>query len=463
MEPGQEETTGEALSLEEMTPRQIVAELDKYIVGQQKAKRALAVALRDRLRRQKLPPEFAEDVRPRNVILIGPTGVGKTELARRLARISRSPFIKVEASKFTEVGYVGRDVDAIVRDLVEIAVEMVRQEKVRQVIGQAEEAACERLLEVLAAPSAPPKGKARAANKRTGSLSKERLEKLRHDLNAGKLNHRMVELEVQERFFGASDYWGMDFEDDMDLPVRETLAGSPAPRTTKKRMRVDEALEYLTREEERKLIDMDRVAREALNRVETSGIVFVDEMDKIAGRESGYGPEVSREGVQRDILPIVEGTAVGTPFGTVHTEGILFVAAGAFHVAKPSDLIPELQGRFPIRVEMEPLTEEDLRAVLTQPRNALTRQYQALLATEGIELEFTEDAVEEIAHLAWVVNETTENIGARRLYTIMELLLEEISFQAPEMASGRVVIDRTYVRERLAGKVKDADLSRYIL
>ncbi|GAB4237054.1 MAG: ATP-dependent protease ATPase subunit HslU [Acidobacteriota bacterium] len=459
-------TAAEARCLEEMTPRQIVAELDKFIVGQERAKRALAVALRDRLRRQKLPEELAGEIRPRNVILIGPTGVGKTELARRLARISRSPFIKVEASKFTEVGYVGRDVDSIIRDLVEVAVDMVREEKAREVLKQAEELAHERLLEILAQPPSPPRGKGRSGKKGKKGKPKparEKVEALRRELQEGKLNHRMVELEVPERLYAGADYWGLDVDDDVDFPGPDGVSGVPSPRTIKKRMRVDEALQYLTQEEENKLIDMDQVTREALDRVEQSGIVFIDEMDKIAGREAGFGPEVSREGVQRDILPIVEGTTVGTRFGTVHTDGILFIAAGAFHVAKPSDLIPELQGRFPIRVEMEPLSEKDFRAILTQPQNALTRQYQALLATEGVELEFTEDAVAEIAHMAWLVNETTENIGARRLYTIMELLLEELSFEAPDLPTRRVVIDAGYVRERLAGKVKDVDLSRYIL
>lgn len=456
-------TAPEMRCLEEMTPRQIVAELDKYIVGQEKAKRALAVALRDRLRRQKLSGELAHEIRPRNVILIGPTGVGKTELARRLARISRSPFIKVEASKFTEVGYVGRDVDSIIRDLVEVAVDMVREEKARAVLKQAEELAHERLLEILAQPPSLPKGKGRSGKKGKRKPAREKVETLRRELREGKLNHRMVELEVPERMYAGADYWGLDVDDEVDFPGPDGSAGVPSPRTVKKRMRVDEALRYLTQEEENKLIDMDQVTREALDRVEQSGIVFIDEMDKIAGREAGFGPEVSREGVQRDILPIVEGTTVGTRFGTVHTDGILFIAAGAFHVAKPSDLIPELQGRFPIRVEMEPLSEKDFRAILTQPQNALTRQYQALLATEGVELEFTEDAVAEIAHMAWLVNETTENIGARRLYTIMELLLEELSFEAPDLPTRRVVIDAGYVRERLAGKVKDVDLSRYIL
>jgi len=455
-----------APELDSMTPRQIVDELEKYIVGQGRAKRLLAVALRDRIRRQKLPPEMIDEVQPRNVILIGPTGVGKTELARRLARLSNSPFLKVEASKFTEVGYVGRDVESIIRDLVEIAVEMVRQEKSSQIEKKAEEAAEERLVEILAHPPRQRRTKTRSgasAAQRKLPLKKVR-EQIRRDLRDGKLDSQVVEIDVQERLFPPqADFSGNFSEEEADLPFRDFLAGMSGSRTVKRKMKVEEAIDYLISEEESKLIDMEQVAREALQRAETGGIVFVDELDKIAGRESRFGPEVSREGVQRDILPIVEGTSVSTRFGMVQTDQILFIAAGAFHVARPSDLIPELQGRFPVRVEMDPLSEADFRAILSRPRNALIKQYAALMSTEGIELTFSEDAIAEIARLAWIVNETTENIGARRLHTIMESLLEDVSFSAPDLVEKKVLVDEAYVRERLAGKVKDEDLSRYIL
>ncbi len=459
-----EETPATAGGLDSLSPRQIVEELDKYIIGQNKAKRALAVALRDRIRRQRLPEDLLDEVQPRNIILIGPTGVGKTEVARRLARLSNSPFIKVEASKFTEVGYVGRDVESIVRDLADIAVDIVRQEKVGQVEKLAEENAQNRLLDILNRPQKR-RRKTKTAEAPAPKVKETRRTRARllKELSEGKLDDQVVELEVQERFVSSSD-WSSDYlEEESDLPLRDILSALAGSRTTKKKMRVEEAFEYLIVEEENKLIDMDQVTREALDRLETSGIVFVDELDKIAGRESKFGPEVSREGVQRDILPIVEGTSVSTRLGMVRTDHILFIAAGAFHVARPSDLIPELQGRFPIRVEMEPLTEEDFRAILSRPKNALTRQYTALMATEGVELEFEEEAIDEIAHLAWVVNETTENIGARRLHTMMETLLEDVSFEGPELKDQRIRIDRAYVRERLSSKVKDLDLSRYIL
>jgi ATP-dependent HslUV protease ATP-binding subunit HslU len=450
--------------LDSLSPRQIVEELDKYIIGQNKAKRALAVALRDRIRRQRLPEELLDEVQPRNIILIGPTGVGKTELARRLARLSNSPFIKVEASKFTEVGYVGRDVESIVRDLADGAVDIVRQEKVGQVEKLAEENAQNRLLDILNRPQKRRrKTKAGEATATKAKETRKTRARLLKELSEGKLDDQVVELEVQERFVASSD-WSSDYlDEESDLPLRDILTALAGSRTTKKKMRVEEAFEYLIAEEENKLVDMEQVTREALDRLETSGIVFVDELDKIAGRESKFGPEVSREGVQRDILPIVEGTSVSTRLGMVRTDHILFIAAGAFHVSKPSDLIPELQGRFPIRVEMEPLREEDFRAILSRPKTALTRQYTALLATEGVQLEFEEEAIDEIAHLAWVVNETTENIGARRLHTMMETLLEDVSFEGPELKDQHVRVDRAYVRERLSSKVKDLDLSRYIL
>ena len=451
-------------NLDEMTPRQIVQELDKYVVGQRRAKRAVSVALRNRIRRQKLDPELAEEIQPKNIIMIGSTGVGKTEIARRLARLANSPFIKVEASKFTEVGYVGRDVESLIRDLAEIAVDMVRQEKASQIEDKAEKHAEERLLDLLL----PPNKRSRKRNGReqgareTEEMKKTR-EKLRQQLRAGKLDNRIVEMEVPERGFPSFEIVSSQGIEEMDIMFKDFFPNVFGGRTRKRKMRVDEAIDYLIMEEESKLIDMEQVAREALDRVEESGIVFLDEIDKIAGRESSHGPEVSREGVQRDILPIVEGTTVNTRYGMIRTDHILFIAAGAFHVSKPSDLIPELQGRFPIRVEMDTLTEDDFVRILKEPRNALIKQYSALMATEGITLEFTDDAVREIAHFAAIVNETTENIGARRLHTIMEALLEEISFEGSALPNKKVVIDSQYVQKQLEEIIKNQDLSRYIL
>jgi ATP-dependent HslUV protease ATP-binding subunit HslU len=438
-------------ALDELTPREIVRELDKYVIGQTEAKRAVAVALRNRIRRQKLEPEMSEEVVPKNILMIGPTGVGKTEIARRLAKLANSPFLKVEASKFTEVGYVGRDVESMIRDLVEIAIEMVREERLEEVGERAEKNAEERILDLLM----PPQAEASETVERTR-------EKLREKLRAGKLDDRVVEIDVKERgaTFEISTPGGIE---EMDVNLKDVLPGIFGQRTRKRKMRVAEAIDYVVQEEEQKLIDMDQVTRVALERVERSGIIFLDEIDKIAGRESGHGPDVSREGVQRDILPIVEGTTVNTRYGFVRTDHILFIAAGAFHVSKPSDMIPELQGRFPIRVELKSLSREDFIRILKEPKNALVKQYTALLETEGIKLSFTEDAIEEVASMAEHVNQTTENIGARRLHTIMEKVLDEISFEGPDLKKKNVKIDAGYVRQQLSAIIKDQDLTRYIL
>jgi len=546
----------QALALDEMTPREIVAELDKYVVGQHAAKRAVAIALRNRMRRQKLSPELAEDIMPKNIIMIGPTGVGKTEIARRLAKLTNSPFLKVEASKFTEVGYVGRDVESIVRDLVEIAIDMVREEKMEDVEDKAELNAEDRLLDLLlpppptqAAASAKAAGPAAVmmtpngmravqvlqvpaksdtidlaasadedamqpkpadkSDQKAAQSSHERTrEKLRQQFREGRLDERMVEIDVRDRNQPSFEFLQAQGPEDMDMNLKDMLPGLFGQRTKKRKMKVVEAFEYLVQEEEGRLIDMDQVTRLAVERVEDSGMVFLDEIDKIAGREGSHGPDVSREGVQRDILPIVEGTTVNTKYGMVSTDHILFIAAGAFHVSKPSDLIPELQGRFPIRVELHSLTVEDFIRILTEPKSSLVKQSTALLETEGLKLEFTPEALAEMAQFAFRVNETTENIGARRLHTIMERVLDEISFQAPDLFKNPrseasqegviaevgasapltsepqkaspplpvierkkddgtiekvIVVDPEYVRQQVASIVKDHDLSRYIL
>lgn len=444
----------------ELTPREIVAELDKYIIGQEAAKKAVAIALRNRYRRRKLPPDLADEIAPKNILMIGPTGIGKTEISRRLAKLTYSPFLKIEASKFTEVGYVGRDVESMIRDLVRISVEMVKSEKIEEVKEKAHKNVEEKILDILLPP----------LKRKTGDLDEgshlrfqETREKFRRQLRDGVLDERMVEIDVKEKMASPMEIFSNSGVEEIGIQIQEIIPGFLGGKSKRRRMKIKEALEYLLEDEEKRLIDMDQVSRLAVEKVEHSGIIFLDEVDKIAGRETGRGPEVSREGVQRDLLPIIEGTTVNTRSGLVRTDHILFIGAGAFHVSSPADLIPELQGRFPIRVELTPLDKKDFVKILTEPENALIKQYEALLATEGVDVNFAEDAIDEIAEIAEKVNEDAENIGARRLHTVMEKVMEEISFKAPNIKKKKIPINRKYVQSQLKDILEDQDLSRFIL
>ncbi|MFW6137027.1 MAG: ATP-dependent protease ATPase subunit HslU [Candidatus Aminicenantaceae bacterium] len=447
------------LSEEDLTPKRIVEELDKYIIGQGEAKKAVAVALRNRYRRRLLPPDMAEEIAPKNILMIGPTGVGKTEISRRLAKLTSSPFLKIEASKFTEVGYVGRDVESMIRDLIQIAVGMVKEEKMEEVRPKAAKNAEEKLLDLLLPP--PRKAPGDEGEERMRRFQDTR-EKLRRQLRDGLLDNRMVEIEVKEKFMSPFEIFSSQGVEEIGIQIQEMIPGMGG-KTKRRRVKVKEAIEYLINDEQQRLIDMDQITQQAVEKVEHSGIIFLDEVDKISGREAGHGPEVSREGVQRDLLPIIEGTTVNTRSGLVRTDHILFIGAGAFHVTKPSDLIPELQGRFPIRVELSSLHKDEFVRILTEPRNALLRQYEALMATEGVKVKFTRDAIEEIAAMAEKVNNMNENIGARRLHTIMEKVMEDISFDAPETGKKEIAIDEKFVQEHLKDIIEDQDLSRFIL
>lgn len=435
-----------------LTPRETVSELDKYIVGQNNAKKAVSIALRNRWRRQLVDPEMKDEIAPKNILMIGPTGVGKTEIARRLANLSNAPFLKVEASKFTEVGYVGRDVESMIRDITDISIKMITENEKKSVVTKAKELAEERILDILY-----PKG-----NEPDNDPNSETREKLRSLLIEGKLNERMIDIEVNAKNFPLQIFTQSGIEE-MDVNISDMLGNLLPKKSKRKKVKVPEALELLTHEEAQKLVDMDKVTKKAIESVEQNGIIFIDEIDKVSGRETSAGPDVSREGVQRDLLPIIEGCTVNTKHGLVKTDHILFIGAGAFHVSKPSDLIPELQGRFPIRVELDPLTKDDFIRILTEPKNALIKQYKELLKTEDIDLIFNQEAIYRIAELAAEVNDTTENIGARRLHTILEKILEDISFEAPDMNKKDMMIDTEYIESKISDIVKDRDLSRYIL
>jgi len=444
----------------ELTPREIVSELDKHIIRQEAAKKAVAIALRNRFRRRKLPPDLADEIAPKNILMIGPTGVGKTEISRRLAKLTLSPFLKIEASKFTEVGYVGRDVESMIRDLVRMAVDMIQQEKLKEVVGKAERNVEERILDILIPPV---KRRPDATNEEEINRFHETREKFRSQLRSGYLEDRMIEVDVKERMSSPFEIFSNSGVEEIGIHIQELIPGLGGGKSKRRKMKVSEAREYLLEEEQKKLVDMEQVSRLAVERVEHSGIIFLDEVDKISGRESGHGPDVSREGVQRDLLPIIEGTTVNTRYGLVRTDHILFIGAGAFHVSKPSDLIPELQGRFPIRVELSSLDKNDFVKILMEPENALIKQYIALLGAEGVKITFTGDAIDEIAGIAERVNEVNENIGARRLHTVMEKVIEEISFAAPNIKKKKITIDRKYVQKQLKDIVEDEDLSRFIL